>query len=296
MTDLTLRKVTEGRNVPSWYDDDTVDHYEEVFGVHTSEILRVTPILDTDEVFYEMLDGGVPVGGVMVQQREYDARIRGLMVRPEHQGKGLASKLIRVLGEYQSKRLHRMCLSSKMEDSPPVTVAFLTTVPYPLSNPFAVALLRQGFRAMPGSLFEDQLSPWEHKAVTIYTGAMGIDSRSIFVFRKKVVDLGMHLPGYIMREMDQLTQLQAVSVSQGLDIKLRAAYQGRGRVTYRFDLCPVCKEMGSTEEDDAACQECYIHQTCRLPFEEPWRFKEDVDVSRIYWEAVQQYMTGGRKR
>jgi hypothetical protein len=95
------------------------------------------------------------------------------------------------------------------------------------------------------------------------------------------------LPDFVTEELDRMSKVQFMTVAAGLAGKL-GAYEKTGRVSYRYDLCPVCSQMGSTVEDDSACQKCYIHATCRLPFQQG--FKESTTRSLEYWRAVQHYL------
>ena len=75
----------------------------------------------------------------------------------------------------------------------------------------------------------------------------------------------------------------------GLQAKLRN-YEKSGRVSYRYDICPICAYMGSSEQNDENCEKCFIRQTCFEPFRNPGRFKEDYEVSGAYFEAVRQFL------
>jgi len=70
-------------------------------------------------------------------------------------------------------------------------------------------------------------------------------------------------------ELKKLTPRQKAIVISGLENKLSHYYKSH-HLSYRYDVCPVCIDMGSTEESPK-CESCYIKESCKAPFSEGFR-------------------------
>lgn len=90
------------------------------------------------------------------------------------------------------------------------------------------------------------------------------------------------LPVTVKKELIALTDDQRATVMKGLRSKM-GHYDKTGRISYRYDVCPVCVDIGSSEEDPR-CGECYIMLACQVPFDEG--FKEDHIKSAEYFGAM----------
>jgi len=285
---VRYRGIGSADDVPVAYQDAVAQHYRDVFGPRAAEVERDVPELEPGETLYVAHEEhgrilGAPVGGVLVLRRRYDVRFRGFIVFPEFRGRGFAREMMDHVRELAAEGVPRALPG----------VAYATSLVYPIGSEFGRYLRKRGFQPYPHRLFKWNRLPWEQRAVETYL-SVGVDEADLVVFRKKVADDGVYILEDARREIDGLTPEQRATVEKGLDIKLGAAYGGSGRVSYRFDLCPVCSEMGSTEKDDSACRDCYIRRLCRFPFGEEHRFKEDPQVSLGYWEAVRQYLVNRR--
>lgn len=88
------------------------------------------------------------------------------------------------------------------------------------------------------------------------------------------------------RPLRKLDWRQRNIVLAGLRNKLW--HQARtGHLSYRYDVCPVCIDMGSTEKNPR-CQNCYIEAPCQLPFWEG--FKEDQERGTQYFQDMYNFL------
>jgi hypothetical protein len=86
----------------------------------------------------------------------------------------------------------------------------------------------------------------------------------------------------VKEELRALTPEQREIVLKGLRSKM-GHYDKTGKISYRYDICPVCADVGSTQEDPK-CDQCYIMISCQVPFDEG--FKEDPIRSAEYFRAM----------
>lgn len=87
-------------------------------------------------------------------------------------------------------------------------------------------------------------------------------------------------------ELDKLTPAQRKIVLGGLDNKL-GHYGKSGHLSYRYDVCPVCQDIDSTEENPK-CDLCYIQKSCKAPFNEG--FRDDPVAGAVYFGDMRRYL------
>lgn len=87
-------------------------------------------------------------------------------------------------------------------------------------------------------------------------------------------------------ELRKLTPEQRALVLKGLDVKL-GHFEKTGKLSYRYDICSICADVGSTE-DDPHCDECYIEISCKAPFERG--FEEDMDKGYEYFGEMRDFL------
>jgi len=92
-------------------------------------------------------------------------------------------------------------------------------------------------------------------------------------------------------ELKQLTPRQCKIVVDGLRKKL-LHHEGTGHLSYKYEVCPVCNDMGSTEEDKK-CEDCYIAKSCQAPFNDGFRnnVKEGVRYFTEMFHVLQQQLS-----
>jgi len=96
----------------------------------------------------------------------------------------------------------------------------------------------------------------------------------------------MELSADVKEELSSLDSYQRNLVLGGLRVKL-AHHARSGRVSYRYDVCPVCADIGSTEEDER-CDQCYIRVSCKKPFTDG--FRDDHEKGAAYFSAMERFL------
>lgn len=94
------------------------------------------------------------------------------------------------------------------------------------------------------------------------------------------------LPSDVQNELVALTPRQRGTVLLGLSRKLQH-YKTTGRLSYRYEVCPVCIEMGSTE-GNPQCDSCYIKISCKKPFVDG--FRDDPLKGYEYFSAMEDFL------
>jgi hypothetical protein len=94
------------------------------------------------------------------------------------------------------------------------------------------------------------------------------------------------LIGEAREELRTLTPEQRSIVLGGLRNKL-GFHRRTGILSYRYDVCPVCQDVGSTE-DDPKCDECYIKISCKVPFTHG--FRDDPERGVKYFAEMLEYL------
>lgn len=85
-----------------------------------------------------------------------------------------------------------------------------------------------------------------------------------------------------LAELAALDGRQRALVLGGLRAKLDH-YGRTGRLSYAYAVCPVCQDMGSTEEAPR-CAACYIQHACQAPFVDG--FRDDVEAGVTYFRGM----------
>ena len=89
------------------------------------------------------------------------------------------------------------------------------------------------------------------------------------------------------KELKSLTPRQRHIVLDGLVRKL-GLYRRKGILSYQYNVCPVCKDVGSTLENDSNCTDCYIHQSCKAPFNDG--FRDDPEMGAAYFQEMRDFL------
>ncbi|MBW2168857.1 MAG: class II aldolase/adducin family protein, partial [Deltaproteobacteria bacterium] len=90
------------------------------------------------------------------------------------------------------------------------------------------------------------------------------------------------------KELRGLTPRQYNIVMGGL-LKKLDHHKKTGILSYAYEICPVCKDIGSTLEEQH-CEECYIHKSCQAPFTEG--FEDDTNAGVAYFTEMRRFMDG----
>lgn len=90
----------------------------------------------------------------------------------------------------------------------------------------------------------------------------------------------------VKTELRKLNQGQRNIVLKGLNSKLNH-FEKTGKLSYSYDICPVCVDMGSTLEKPC-CGDCYIKISCKIPFD--CSFSDDRYESYKYFTLMEFFL------
>ncbi len=90
-----------------------------------------------------------------------------------------------------------------------------------------------------------------------------------------------------IEELALLTPRQRGIVLLGLGKKL-GLYEREQILSYQYEVCPVCNDMGSTAADPTCCDDCYIKLSCKAPFTDG--FRDDPEAGAAYFEEMQHLL------
>jgi hypothetical protein len=89
-----------------------------------------------------------------------------------------------------------------------------------------------------------------------------------------------------VKELRALTSRQRTVVLGGLKNKL-GHQKKTGILSYRYDICPVCQDVGSTLENPR-CEDCYIQASCKAPFVDG--FRDDAEAGVAYFTEMKEIL------
>jgi GNAT superfamily N-acetyltransferase len=259
------------------------DQWEKVFAASSSE-KQVVVLRDLDKI----------VGGCAIELTPYNLRFEDFAILPEARGKGYAKILMDSLeGMAKGYHIRKTCSGEKPTDIKLMYLKSLVYLDFDIPDipafQFAPFLKRFGFKPYVYNRLE--LSDAELVALEVYQQLYPDFADSLRVFKKLVVNEGVELNQEAQQELLSLNKKQWNIVVGGLNWKL-GNYGKTGRVSYRYDLCSICADMESSEQNSENCRRCYIYKTCMEPFRERGRFKEDFEVSNAYFSAMRDFMLG----
>lgn len=271
-------------------------HFCKIFGSAWLEVYLHSPVLYPDEKILMLNIGQQPIAWTQFQPDVYRLRFRNFYVEPTFRGQGLSKILIGNLCDLGAAH-HRQLLENGAKP-PDVGLMFLQSLVYPDGEQdgeafaFGRFLKKSGFLPYPYN--KNDVTPEESATIVCYENMHS--GRLLKTFKRKIVDEGVTLRASTQAELLRLSAAEREVVLKGLDWKL-GHYAQSGRVSYRYDLCPICKFVGSNEQNSENCKNCPIHETCMEPFREIGRFKEDSQVSGAYFQAMKDFLDkngGGR--
>jgi GNAT superfamily N-acetyltransferase len=262
-----------------------------VFGKFWRDVYDRSPELADGEEVLIAEDGGHTAGWVHFRRSTYCIKFRGFTVHPDFRGQGVAKLLLAGLTDIATRHHHALIASGEKPND--IRLMYLKSLVYlDAEEPgerfaFGRFLKRLGFTAYVFNKIE--LDEEEVAAEQAYAKLQPGMAKSLKVFKRLVVDGGVELKDEAKAELLRLTPEQLAVVMQGLNVKL-GNLDRSGRISYRYDLCPICAHMGSSEQDSAACRRCFIYVTCMEPFREKGRFKEDYEVSGAYFREMRRFL------
>lgn len=287
---MNFEIIESEKNIPAEVLEEKVKHFREVFGEHWNDVYRVSSQLDSGELMLVMKNNSETIGSCLIRKSTYDLRFRGFSILPPFRGRGYSLSLMEKLEE--ETRMHHSQLLESGSKPGNIGIMYLSSQIYPDSRyrdnsagQFAGFLESRGFCLY--NYDSNHLNPEEQEATKAYNRIDPLLEKSLKVFRKAVINNGIELTDKIKSELQLMNNRQWQVVMDGLNGKL-AHYEKSGRVSYRYDLCPVCADVGSTQENSDNCGRCYIYTACHEPFQS--EFKEDNEVSAAYFTAFRGFM------
>jgi len=256
-------------------------HYWEVFGDGAAQVYLASLIDNKSALSFVARDGFRILGGYRMLMRDYSAQILDFAVLPAARGKRLGRELIEHAKERASLHTARPHLKIELEKP----TIFLDTRIYPEDNEFVSFIRKMDF--LSWEPYIPMLGEAEWIAYNEYKKA-GKQPKS---FRKRIWH-GPILSHAVERELDGLTEKQARIVLSGLDKKL-GHFAKSNKLSYKYEICPICKDVGSTI-DDPKCEECYLRLGCKTPFFRG--FRHDPQVGAIYFTQMRSYLWKKHKR
>lgn len=290
-TNMLFKKITDPSEMPREIVEFKRRHFKDVFGGLWGSVYDRSPaIADGEEVLVVEIDGE-PAGWVYFQRRPYFIKFRGFAVRPEFRSMGISKILMGLLADIGIE--HHRTLVARGEKPADIGLMFLKSQVYFNAEgegeafAFGRFLKKAGFAACAYNMHE--IDAEEVAGIDAYKRLYPDMKGRLKVFKKAVVDTGVRLKDEAESELMRLSPEELAVVMHGLDVKL-GNYGSSGRLSYRYDLCPICAYTGSSEQDSDNCKKCCIRMTCMEPFRDKGRFKEDYEVSRAYFEAMRDFL------
>jgi len=90
----------------------------------------------------------------------------------------------------------------------------------------------------------------------------------------------------VKNELLAMNLRQRNIVLEGLHKKL-GFYNRTGILSYKYEVCPVCKDVGSTLENPR-CEKCYLKIGCKEPFNKG--FRDDPEKGYEYFDEMRKYL------
>ncbi|MFH0868794.1 MAG: GNAT family N-acetyltransferase [archaeon] len=295
---MEIELILNESEVPADFIDFKISHYKEVFRKQWKGVFDSAPFLDKGEELVVLKDSDKTVAGCVIQKDVYNLKLKNFSVMPEYRGQGRAKQLMQELEEIAKS--HHCELTSTGKKPLDISLMYLKSMTYPNSDDaeeakklpaLQFAQFLKKFDFTPHIYNKLELSPEEFIAVDAYRQLYPGLADKLKVFKKEVVNCGVELKPESQKELIALQNRKTRwdTVMFGLNWKL-GNYGKTGKISYRYDLCPICKDMGSSEVNSDNCKSCYIYNTCLEPFRAVGRFKEDFEVSNAYFGAMRQFM------
>ncbi len=288
---MIVRTISDPAELPGEAAEFKRRHFAQVFGALWERVYGQSPVMEPGEEALIVEADGRVAGWVHFRKQTYCLKFRGFAVHPDFRSRGVARRIMRELTDIGIAH-HRSLLSGGEKPSD-IGLMFLKSPAYLDAEregeafAFGKFLKKTGFtaRACNAPGLDAQGAAGAAAYRELYPDLGGC----LKVFKQPIVDAGVELNDAAKAELSRLTPEETAVVMKGLDAKL-GHYHGSGRVSYRYDLCPICAYTGSSEQNSDNCKKCCIYLTCLEPFREMGRFKEDYEVSGAYFEEVRNFL------
>jgi len=292
--------ITSHLEIPVEILEHKIKHYQDVFKDRFEDVFNLSKLNENEEIIILKKSEKIK-GSCIIEKGIYDLKFRDFLILPKNRGKGYAKIFMQHLENLAIKHHQELIDADKKPDD--INLMYLKSLVYMDSNnvedarnpifQFSHYLKRSGFSAFMYNKLE--LSDLEIKGIEVYQRQHPDLADRLKIFKKQVVDNGVELKPETKKELSSLDEKQWNIVMYGLKWKL-GNYGKTGKVSYRYDLCPICDDVGSSEINSDNCKECYIHTTCMEPFRESGRFKENFEVSNVYFSEMRNFMLVDKSR
>jgi GNAT superfamily N-acetyltransferase len=266
------------RRFPPEMTDFIREHYWEVFKGWQGAAAQIYTASLIDNLsarsFIAMEQDARVLGGYRMLVKDWSVQIFDLAVLPAARSKGLGKALIRHAKEKATSM--NVTVNGKIFDSPKM---FLDTRIYPDKSPFASFLRATGFGGYEPYVLTMGEAEW--LAYKLYKSKQ----QHAMSFRMQIAERSI-LPAAVKRELVSLTEEQCKIVLDGLDKKL-GHFRKSGRLSYKYEVCPICVDIGSTLENPR-CGKCYLELGCKTPFCRG--FRHDPQVGAMYFDEMRRYL------
>lgn len=286
--------VSDVTALPEEIDLTRQHHFQEIFRSSWRDVYGQSPLLEKNEKSLMVVWDGELAGWVHFQKGIYNLRFRNFYVHPKFRGRQIARLMLQNLSAIGTTH-HQQLLQTGAKPSD-IGLMFLQSLIYPDGEQdgevfaFGKFLKKMGFSSYHYN--KGGVTPEEAAAIACYE-KMSI-AQTLRTFRLRIVDDGVTLKASTQAELLRMSAEARAVVLNGLSWKI-GHYAKSGRVSYRYDLCPICKFVGSSEQNSDNCKKCPIHETCFEPFREIGRFKEDYEISGAYFQAVLNFLLAHRE-
>ena len=251
------------------------NHYFEVFGKDAPAIYAASLIDNINAELHIFEKHTQVLGGFRVRKRSnWSLQILDFVVLPIGRSSGVGKALIEYAKNI-ARRYGAIFLDTRVYPLDYLELSGYGKIPYQ----FSTFLNKMGFKTYKP--YPAMMSEAEWLAYKYYDKG-GLTSAS---FRMYVDDRSILLP-FIKRELDNLTDTQCATVLTGLDKKL-THFNNTGNLSYKYEVCPICKDIGSTLENPR-CDECYLKIGCKHPFYAG--FRHDPQVGYLYFKEMYKYL------
>ncbi len=297
---MSVRIVVGDSELPEELLDFKREHYQEIFGAEWESVFNAGNSEVGEPIILKNLDD--IIGGCVIRRGTYSLKFKDFSILANHRGEGHARFLMNSL-EKMAVELHQNLIRSG-EKPGDINKMYLRSLIY-LDGPgngafqFGNFLNNFGFAPyLPNEsaypLHPHEFSREEKAAIEVYRRLY--PQHFLRVFKKPVVDEKVELRDEIKNELLRLRKDKWSIVMGGLNWKL-GHYSSSGEVSYKFNICPICADMGcsdlrAAEDSSRPCpaDNCYIYLACMEPFRAVGRFKEDFEVSNAYFSAMRNFL------
>lgn len=255
-----------------------ISHYKEIFKNLSLFTLGLKDHYERKGRTFVIKQNGKVLGGYRCANKStWSLQFYDFAILPEARGLGLGKKLLDHL-KIITKTTHEEHIAKGLKPSWG-HMMFLDSRVYPQKSEFSLYLKKIGFSEYKP--YPIGLKQTDQNAFKYY-----LDTQQFPHVYRLTVLLDNMLSEDVRLELSSLTELQKKIVLSGLDGKL-GHFNKSGMLSYKYEVCPICKDIGSTLEDPK-CWMCYLKIGCKIPFK--YGFRDDPEVGAIYFSQMRNFL------